>query len=77
MSAGASVHTLTMRRDDSAAPRIQAMTSWSCRAASMPMPPGSTTVSIGCHGSGSGLATISSPVPVSIGVPSSDAMVTS
>ncbi|MDT5105448.1 MAG: hypothetical protein QOI25_2961 [Mycobacterium sp.] len=73
----APVHTLTTRRDVVAAARIQAMTSGFWRTASMPAPPGRTTVSMGCQGSGSGLATISSPVPVLTGLPSSDAMVTS
>ena len=73
----APVQTLTTRRALAATALIQSMTSAFRRAASIPAPPGSTTVSTGRRGSGNGWATNVNPVPVLAGSPSADARVTS
>src|SRR5436305_6797995 len=73
----APVQTVTTRRALPATALIQATRSASDRASSTPPPPGSTTVSMGPAGSGSGAVTNARPVAVVTGRPPADAITTS
>lgn len=63
------MHTLITRLAWVAAVRIHARVSGSARAASTPMPPGSTTASTASVGSGSAVVARVGPLLVAIGRP--------
>src|SRR5690348_6571493 len=67
------VHTVATRRHRLAAARRKAITSGSALAALDPDPPGSTKVSIGAPGPGSGAVPSSRPLSVRTGPPRTDA----